>query len=82
MGKGNLSQPCCWGGGVCDLLGPVLWVFVHGCISSRDVAGRDEGGEGSITLPSHSLSGNSIGPAGGVPLAKSLIHCRCLEEIM
>ncbi|KAL1783931.1 NLRC5 isoform X1 [Sigmodon hispidus] len=27
------------------------------------------------------LSGNSIGPAGGVPLAKALTHCGCLEEI-
>lgn len=27
------------------------------------------------------LSWNNIGPAGGVQLAKSLTHCRCLEEI-
>lgn len=40
------------------------------------------GRRGSNNLAFHSLSGNSIGPAGGVPLAKSLTHCRCLEEIM
>uniref|UniRef100_A0A8C6RVZ4 Protein NLRC5 n=1 Tax=Nannospalax galili TaxID=1026970 RepID=A0A8C6RVZ4_NANGA len=37
---------------------------------------------GSDGCPSHSLSGNSIGPAGGAQLAKSLTLCKCLEEIM
>lgn len=37
---------------------------------------------GSNKLPFHSLSGNRIGPAGGVQLVKSLTHFKNLEEIM
>lgn len=42
----------------------------------------DLGVQGSNVRAALSLSGNGIGPAGGVQLAESLALCKHLEELM
>lgn len=42
----------------------------------------DLGVQGSNVHPALSLSGNGIGPAGGLRLAESLALCKHLEELM